>query len=67
MSHGYGPNIIKEGEDPIFPNLFLILMIRLTLFLFLSFFSFFFFCLLPFLGPLLWHMEVPRLGGESEL
>uniref|UniRef100_A0A8D1DAL5 Uncharacterized protein n=1 Tax=Sus scrofa TaxID=9823 RepID=A0A8D1DAL5_PIG len=27
-------------------------------------FFFFFFC---FLGPLLWHMEVPRLGVESEL
>ena len=26
--------------------------------------SFFFFF---FLGPYLWHMEVPRLGGESEL
>ena len=25
---------------------------------------FFFFC---FLGPHLWHMEVPRLGVESEL
>ena len=28
-------------------------------------YSFFFFCLfvfLPFLGPLLWHMGVPRLG-----
>ena len=22
---------------------------------------------LPFLGPLSWYMEVPRLGGESEL
>ena len=28
-----------------------------------SFFFFFF----VFLGPLLWHMEVPRLGVESEL
>ena len=28
------------------------------------FFFFFFFC---FSGPHLWHMEVPRLGGESEL
>ena len=29
---------------------------------------FFVFCLfLPFLGPLPWHMEVPRLGVESEL
>ena len=33
---------------------------------------FFFVCLfvfvfLPFLGPFPWHMEVPRLGGESEL
>ena len=28
---------------------------------------FFFFVFLPFLGPLPWHMEVPRLGVESEL
>ena len=26
-----------------------------------------FFCLFVFLGPLPWHMEVPRLGAESEL
>ena len=25
------------------------------------------FFFLPFLGPLPWHMEVPRLGAESEL
>ena len=31
------------------------------------FFFFFFFVFLPFLGPLLRHMEVPRLGVESEL
>ena len=34
---------------------------------FFFFFFFFFFVLLPFLGPHLRHMEVPRLGGESEL
>ena len=28
---------------------------------------FLFFVFLPFLGPLLRHMEVPRLGVESEL
>ena len=28
---------------------------------------FFFFVFLPFLGLLLWHMDVPRLGVESEL
>ena len=28
---------------------------------------FFFFVVSPFLGPLLQHMEVPRLGVESEL
>ena len=28
---------------------------------------FFFFVFLPFLGPLLWDMEVSRLGVESEL
>ena len=27
----------------------------------------FFFVFLLFLGPLLWHMEVPRLGVQSEL
>ena len=32
-----------------------------------SFFFFFLFVLLPFLGPLLWHTEVPRLGVQSEL
>ena len=29
--------------------------------------KFFFFVFLPFLGPLPRHMEVPRLGVESEL
>ena len=29
-----------------------------------SFFPFFFFC---FLGPHSWHMEVPKLGAQSEL
>ena len=33
----------------------------------LGFFFFFFFVFLPFLKPLLQHMEVPRLGVESEL
>ena len=28
---------------------------------------FFFFVFLPFLGQLPWHMEVPRLGVETEL
>ena len=27
----------------------------------------FFLVFLPFLGPLPWHMEVPRLGVKSEL
>ena len=39
------------GERVIFPSTFLLLS------------SFF----LPFLGLLLWHMEVPRLGVKSEL
>ena len=35
---------------------------------FFLFLFFFFFCLfLPFLGPLPWHMEVPRLEVELEL
>ena len=29
--------------------------------------DFFFVVFLPFLGPHLWHMEVPRLGVELEL
>jgi len=28
---------------------------------------FFFFVFLPFLGLLPWHMEIPRLGVQSEL
>ena len=32
-----------------------------------SFIYLFIFVFLPFLGPLLWHMEVPRLGAELEL
>ena len=32
----------------------------------ISLFFFFFFVFLPFLGALLWHMEVPRLGVELE-
>ena len=31
------------------------------------FLFFFFFVFLPFLGLLLWHMEVPRPGVHSEL
>jgi len=31
------------------------------------FFFFFFLVFLPFLGPLPWHREVPRLGVELEL
>ena len=31
---------------------------------FFSFFPFFLFFFSPFLGPLLWHMEVPRLGVQ---
>ena len=37
-----------------------------SFFLFLSFFFFSFFVFLHFLGPVPWHMEVPRLGVESE-
>ena len=33
----------------------------------LKFFFFFFFLTVCFLGPHLWHMEVPRLGVELEL
>ena len=32
-----------------------------------EFFVRLFFVFLPFLGPLPWYMEVPRLGIESEL
>ena len=47
---------VNSNKDP------LSLVILLPLFIF--FFVFFF---LLFLGPLLRHMEVPRLGVESEL
>ena len=36
--------------------LFMLMMMMFIIFVFL-----------PFLGPLPWHMEVPRLGVESEL
>ena len=36
-------------------------------FVFYLFFIFIFFAFLPFLGPLLLHMKVPRLGVELEL
>ena len=40
----------------------------ISIFLFFNFFKFFnFFVFLLFLGPFLRHMEVPRLGVESEL
>jgi len=42
-------------------------MIRLFFFFSFSFFSFFFFLAFVFVGPYLWHMEVPRLWVESEL
>ena len=41
------------------PNLFL--------FIFILFIYLYFVVLLPFLGPLPWHMEVPRLGVKLEL
>ena len=34
--------------------------------LFLFIYLFIYFVLLPFLGPLLWHMEIPRLGVKLE-
>ena len=33
----------------------------------LFYYYYYYFLFLPFLGPLLQHMEVPRLGVESEL
>ena len=35
--------------------------------MFAEFFGFFFFFCFCFLGPCLWHMEVPRLGVKREL
>ena len=40
---------------------------RQVLLILLLLFFFFFFVFLPFLGPHPWHIEVPRLGIESEL
>ena len=37
------------------------------IYLFYFYFLFSFFVFLPFLGPLSWHMEVPRLGVQLEL
>ena len=41
-------------------------VIKVDLFIFILFY-FIFLVFLPFLGALLWHMEVPRLGVESEM
>ena len=56
------------GSDPhqnctataCFTTLYFIVLCRCCFF-------FFFLVFLPFLGPLPWHMEVPRLGAKSEL
>ena len=44
----------------LLPVTFLVDFIYLSIYLFI-------FVFLPFLGPLPWHMEVLRLGVESEL
>ena len=41
---------------------FMILMLYIYIFIFFLFFIFLFFVFSPFLGPLLGHMEGPRLG-----
>ena len=50
---------------PNFPSLKNLHYMFIYLFIFCFLFCFFVFLL--FLGPLLWHMEVPRLGVQSEL
>ena len=49
------------------PTGFLYKDILFLLFIYLFLFIFIFLVFLPFLGPLPWHMEVPRLRVELEL
>ena len=49
------------------PVFYLFIYFFITQFYLIYFLFFNFFVFLPFLGPLPWHMEVPRLGVESEL
>jgi len=66
-------SFVGASSDPIFTCNFDLLVIRNFFFCFdFDFFFFLSFCLLLlllllFLGPLPRHMEVPRLGVESEL
>ena len=53
-------------EVPCLCNIYLTLLLDMWFFCCCVVF-FFFFVFLPFLGLLLRHMEVPRLGVESQL
>ena len=55
MGDGEGHVLLLYHLDPSSPDLFIYLFIYL------------FIVSLPFLGPLLWHIEISRLGVESEL
>ena len=56
---GLGESNKNRDEPHVSVNLDLLFLFCFVLFCFLSFCHFF--------GPLLWHMEFPRLGVESEL
>ena len=79
MLNGPLPRALQNSEHPtlqasacdalssILPEAFSNLPVTLGVFSFFFLSFFFFFVFLPFLGPLPWYMEVPRLGVQSEL
>ena len=55
-------NMGREGRSPLFLPHHLTQHVK-----YYMYFLFFFFCFVSFLGPHPQHMQVPRLGVESEL
>ena len=72
LTHCVGPRMepvsqcSRDATNPVAPQQELSSNV-FSFFLSFSLFFFFFFVFLPFLGPLPWHMEVLRLGVQSEL
>ena len=63
-----GADFLRGGERARSPLKLALAQCSFRVISVFSYFLFFSFCLfLSFLGPLLWHKEVPRLGVESEL